>query len=57
MYDLSVAGPFTAFAPTNSAFGALSAGTPVALLADIPSLTNAHLYHVASGYGKSFGNQ
>jgi uncharacterized surface protein with fasciclin (FAS1) repeats len=40
-------GPFTVFAPTDSAFDALPAGTVDALLADIPELTDILLYHVA----------
>ena len=44
--DLSGAGPFTVFAPTDAAFAALPAGTVEALLADIPALTNILTYHV-----------
>jgi len=40
-------GPFTVFAPTDEAFAALPEGTVEALLADIPTLTNILLYHVA----------
>jgi uncharacterized surface protein with fasciclin (FAS1) repeats len=43
-------GPFTVFAPTDDAFAALPAGTVEALLADIPTLTNILLYHVAEGF-------
>jgi uncharacterized surface protein with fasciclin (FAS1) repeats len=39
-------GTFTVFAPTDSAFNALPAGTIPALLADIETLTNILLYHV-----------
>ncbi len=46
---LSGDGPFTVFAPTDDAFGALPAGTVEALLNDIPTLTNILLYHVVSG--------
>ena len=42
-------GPFTVFAPTDDAFAALPEGTVEALLADIPTLTNILLYHVAPG--------
>jgi uncharacterized surface protein with fasciclin (FAS1) repeats len=45
--DLSGEGPFTVFAPTDAAFAALPAGTIESLLADIPTLTNILLYHVA----------
>lgn len=47
--DLSGAGPFTVFAPTDAAFAALPAGTVDALLADPPALQNVLLYHVFSG--------
>jgi transforming growth factor-beta-induced protein len=43
-------GPFTVFAPTNAAFGALPAGTLDGLLDDIPSLTAVLTYHVVPGY-------
>ena len=47
--DLSGAGPFTVFAPSDDAFAALPAGTIEAVLAD-PVLLNAILtYHVAAG--------
>jgi uncharacterized surface protein with fasciclin (FAS1) repeats len=48
--DLSGAGPFTVFAPTDEAFKALPAGTIEALLADPTGmLADILLYHVASG--------
>ena len=48
--DLSGAGPFTVFAPTDDAFKALPEGTIEALLADpTGALANILLYHVASG--------
>ena len=47
--DLAGTGPFTVFAPTDDAFGALPEGALDALLADIPALTDVLLYHVASG--------
>ncbi len=48
--DLSGAGPFTVFAPTDEAFKALPAGTIEALLADpTGTLADILLYHVASG--------
>ncbi len=46
---LSGAGPFTVFAPSNSAFAKLPEGTLESLLADIPALTNILTYHVLSG--------
>jgi len=42
-------GPFTVFAPTDDAFGALPEGTIPALIEDIPALTDVLLYHVVSG--------
>jgi len=39
-------GPFTVFAPTDAAFGALPDGTIEALLNDIPTLTAILTYHV-----------
>ncbi|MCB9148439.1 MAG: fasciclin domain-containing protein [Caldilineaceae bacterium] len=42
-------GPFTIFAPTDSAFAALPEGTLDSLLADPDALTNVLLYHVAPG--------
>ncbi|OGO17326.1 MAG: beta-Ig-H3/fasciclin [Chloroflexi bacterium RBG_16_48_8] len=42
-------GPLTVFAPTDDPFAALPEGTVVALLNDIPTLTNILLYHVAEG--------
>jgi uncharacterized surface protein with fasciclin (FAS1) repeats len=48
--DLSGAGPFTVFAPTDEAFKALPAGTLETLLADpTGALADILLYHVASG--------
>ena len=45
--DLSGAGPFTVFAPTDAAFAALPAGTVDALLADpTGALSSILLYHV-----------
>ena len=45
--DLSGAGPFTVFAPTDAAFAALPAGTVDALLDDpTGALANILLYHV-----------
>lgn len=46
---LKGAGPFTVFAPTDSAFAKLPAGTVDALLRDIPKLKGILTYHVASG--------
>jgi transforming growth factor-beta-induced protein len=52
--DLSGAGPFTVFAPTDAAFAALPAGTLASLLADpTGALTDILLYHVLSGKVKS----
>jgi len=42
-------GPFTVFAPTNAAIGALPPATLNALLADPDALANVLLYHVVSG--------
>ncbi len=42
-------GPFTVFAPTDKAFGALPAGTVDSLLKDIPQLKSILTYHVVSG--------
>lgn len=42
-------GPFTVFAPTDSAFARLPAGTVEGLLADTPQLTSVLTYHVVSG--------
>ena len=48
--DLSGAGPFTVFAPTDAAFNMLPAGTVDALLLDPTGvLANILLYHVVSG--------
>jgi uncharacterized surface protein with fasciclin (FAS1) repeats len=41
-------GPFTVFAPTDSAFAKLPAGTVEALLNNIPALTKILTYHVVS---------
>ncbi len=47
---LAEEGPFTVFAPTNSAFEALPAGTVESLLEDPEgALTQILLYHVVSG--------
>ena len=48
---LSGAGPFTVFAPTNMAFGALPAGTVDTLLKpeNKPLLTQVLTYHVVAG--------
>lgn len=42
-------GPFTVFAPTDSAFASLPAGTIEALLNNTEALKSILLYHVASG--------
>jgi uncharacterized surface protein with fasciclin (FAS1) repeats len=42
-------GPFTVFAPSDTAFGALPKGTVVGLLKDLPKLTAILTYHVVSG--------
>jgi transforming growth factor-beta-induced protein len=42
-------GPFTVFAPTDAAFGALPDGTVEALLADPPALAEILTYHVVPG--------
>jgi uncharacterized surface protein with fasciclin (FAS1) repeats len=42
-------GPFTVFAPTDSAFAALPKGTVEGLLQDVPKLTSILTYHVVSG--------
>jgi len=46
---LSGAGPFTVFAPTDSAFAKLPAGTVPALLEDKAKLTSILTYHVVAG--------
>jgi uncharacterized surface protein with fasciclin (FAS1) repeats len=52
--DLSGAGPFTVFAPTDAAFAALPAGTVEALLTDpTGDLANILLYHVLGASVKS----
>jgi len=42
-------GPFTVFAPTDSAFAKLPPGTVDALLQDLPKLKDILLYHVVPG--------
>lgn len=42
-------GPFTVFAPTDSAFAKLPPGTIQTLLQNIPQLTRILKYHVVSG--------
>jgi uncharacterized surface protein with fasciclin (FAS1) repeats len=42
-------GPFTVFAPTDSAFAKLPAGTVEALLKDKAGLTSVLTYHVVAG--------
>jgi uncharacterized surface protein with fasciclin (FAS1) repeats len=42
-------GPFTVFAPTDSAFAKLAPGTVEALLNNIPLLTEILTYHVVAG--------
>jgi len=52
--DLSGAGPFTVFAPTDDAFKALPAGTIEALLADpMGDLADILLYHVVGAKAMS----
>jgi uncharacterized surface protein with fasciclin (FAS1) repeats len=46
---LSGAGPFTVFAPTNAAFGAIDEATLNALLEDPETLEQVLLYHVVEG--------
>jgi uncharacterized surface protein with fasciclin (FAS1) repeats len=46
---LSGEGPFTVFAPTDDAFGALPEGVVAGLLEDVPALTDVLTYHVVSG--------
>ncbi len=46
---LSSAGPFTVFAPTDSAFDALPSNVLAGLLQDPQALANILTYHVASG--------
>merc|ERR1711957_1112158 len=46
---LSTEGPFTVFAPTDTAFNALPAGTLDALVADPAALADILTYHVLSG--------
>lgn len=47
--ELTTGGPFTLFAPTNTAFAALPAGVLDDILADPDLLEAVLLYHVASG--------
>jgi uncharacterized surface protein with fasciclin (FAS1) repeats len=42
-------GPFTVFAPTDTAFAALPKGAVEGLLADVPKLKGVLTYHVVSG--------
>jgi len=42
-------GPFTVFAPTDSAFAKLPPGTVESLLQDVPTLRNILLFHVVPG--------
>jgi transforming growth factor-beta-induced protein len=42
-------GPFTVFAPTDSAFAKLPPGTVESLMKDVPTLKNILLYHVVPG--------
>jgi uncharacterized surface protein with fasciclin (FAS1) repeats len=42
-------GPFTVFAPTDTAFAKLPPGTITTLLQNIPQLTRILCYHVVSG--------
>jgi uncharacterized surface protein with fasciclin (FAS1) repeats len=42
-------GPFTVFAPSDTAFEALPKGTVEGLLKDVPKLTAILTYHVVSG--------
>jgi uncharacterized surface protein with fasciclin (FAS1) repeats len=42
-------GPFTVFAPSDTAFAALPKGTVEGLLKDVPKLTAILTYHVVSG--------
>jgi len=52
--DLSGAGPFTVFAPTDAAFAALPEGTVESLLADpTGALANVLLYHVVGAKAMS----
>jgi uncharacterized surface protein with fasciclin (FAS1) repeats len=50
---LDTGGPFTLFAPSDDAFGALPEGTVDALINDIPELTEILLHHVVSGTAMS----
>jgi uncharacterized surface protein with fasciclin (FAS1) repeats len=42
-------GPFTVFAPADSAFAKLPPGTVQSLLQDVPTLKNILMYHVVAG--------
>lgn len=46
---LAGTGPFTVFAPTDSAFAKLPPGTVEGLLKDLPKLKSVLTYHVVSG--------
>jgi uncharacterized surface protein with fasciclin (FAS1) repeats len=46
---LASPGPFTVFAPLDSAFAKLPAGTITTLVQNIPQLTRILTYHVVSG--------
>jgi uncharacterized surface protein with fasciclin (FAS1) repeats len=46
---LSSPGPFTVFAPVDSAFAKLPAGTITTLVQNIPQLTRILTYHVVAG--------
>lgn len=46
---LKGSGPFTVFAPADSAFAKLPAGTVEGLLKDIPKLKSILTYHVVAG--------
>jgi len=46
---LKGAGPFTVFAPTDSAFAKLPPGTVESLLAELPTLKGILLFHVVPG--------
>jgi transforming growth factor-beta-induced protein len=46
---LSTGGPFTLFAPTDTAFAALPAGTVESLITNKAALADILLYHVAAG--------
>jgi len=46
---LKSSGPFTVFAPTDTAFAKLPPGTITTLLQNVPQLTRILCYHVVSG--------